>query len=50
MRRKQNEAVANQELVDVIWLPLDASSFPEPVRRMLPQATADWWVGVGWVG
>ncbi len=42
MRRKQNPHQANQELVDVIWLPLDTASFPDAVKRMLPQASADW--------
>lgn len=42
MRRKQNPQQANQELVDVIWLPLDTASFPDAVKRMLPQASADW--------
>jgi hypothetical protein len=44
MRRKQNPQQANQELVDVIWLPLDTASFPDAVKRMLPQASADWCV------
>lgn len=50
MRRKQNPAQANQELVDVIWLPLDTASFPDAVKRMLPQASADWCAPPGAAG
>ncbi|KFM24945.1 hypothetical protein F751_1824 [Auxenochlorella protothecoides] len=38
LRRRQNPAQPNQEMVDVIWLPQDAAAFPEAVRRLLPQA------------
>jgi hypothetical protein len=42
IRRKQNPQLPNQEMVDLIWLALDASGFPDAVKRMLPQASADW--------
>ena len=42
IRRKQNPQLSNQEMVDLIWLALDASGFPDAVKRMLPQASADW--------
>ncbi|KAL6771657.1 CHYB1B [Auxenochlorella protothecoides x Auxenochlorella symbiontica] len=43
LRRRQNPAQPNQEMVDVIWLPQDAAAFPEAVRRLLPQAFSAWW-------
>ncbi|KDD74522.1 hypothetical protein H632_c1256p0, partial [Helicosporidium sp. ATCC 50920] len=42
LRRKQNPAQPNQEMVDVIWLPAQGS-YPDAVRRLLPQSFSAWW-------
>lgn len=43
LRRRSNPQIANQDLVDVIWLPQEASCWPDAVRRLVPRAAAAWW-------
>lgn len=43
LRRRQTSSRPDQELVDVIWLSVEASAWPEAVRRIVPRAASAWW-------
>lgn len=43
LRKRKQNGNSNEEIVDVLWLGTDSTSWPEAVRRLVPQAMAAWW-------
>lgn len=43
LRRRQQQDREDQQLVDVIWLGSEYSSWPEAVRKMVPRGASAWW-------
>ncbi|KAI8114346.1 hypothetical protein M9434_002472 [Picochlorum sp. BPE23] len=43
LRKRQESTKPGQQLVDIIWLASDISTWPDAVRRIVPRAASAWW-------